>query len=145
MSGVNTVSNKFNYDSNLFTPQRYINYFNKKWQWRKLYEAHADQYTNNINNLNIELKSTSMICIKVVVTRRITDILSYCIIHTNRGDIYVPVSPFFHGEVFECILFADASNTPTIDFSIEYFDTSDKSIDKPNDVNVSLRAIVYSM
>lgn len=143
MSGVNTVSNKFNYDSNLFTPQRDNNYFNKQSRWREVYEASTvlDDYLN----LNIELKSTSMICIKVVVTRRITDILSYCIIHTNRGDIYVPVSPFFHGEVFECILFADVSNTPTIDFSIEYFDTSDKSIDKPNDVYVSLRAIVYSM
>lgn len=145
MSGVNTVSNKFNYDNNLFTPQRYNNYFNKQSRWREIYEAHADQYTNNIDNLNIELKSTSMICIKVVVTRRITDILSYCKIYTNRGDIYVPVSPFFFGEVFECILFADASNTPTIDFSIEYFDTSGLSIDRPDDVNVALTAIVYSM
>ena len=77
--------------------------------------------------------------------RRITDILSYCIIHTNRGDIYVPVSPFFFGEVFECILFADASNTPTIDFSIEYFDTSEKSINRPNDVYSELYVDVYSM
>lgn len=146
MSGVNTVSNKFNYDSNLFTPQqRYNNYFNKQYPWRNIYEAHANKYTNNINNLNIELKSTSVICIKVVVTRRITDILSYCKIYTNRGDIYVPVSPFFFGEVFECILFADASNTPTIDFSIEYFDASEKSIDIPDDVNVSFTAIVYPM
>ena len=144
MSGVNTVSNKFDYNSNLFTPQRYNNYFNKQSRWREVYEALTDP-VNGYLNLNIELKSTSMICIEVVVTRRITDILSYCKIHTNRGDICVPVSPFFFGEVFECILFADASNTPTIHFSIEYYDTSGLSIDRPDDVNVALRATVYSM
>lgn len=144
MSGVNTVSNKFNYDSNLFTPQRYNNYFNKQIRWREVYEALTNPVDDYLN-LIIELKSTSMICIHVSVSRRITDILSYCIIHTNCGDIYVPVSPFFFGEVFECILFADASNTPTIYFSIEYFDASGKSIDKPYDVSVALRATVYSM
>lgn len=74
-----------------------------------------------------------------------TNILSYCKIYTYRGVIYVPLSPFKSLDQFDYIMFADASNTPTIDFSIEYYDASGKSIDKPYDVSVALRATVYSM
>lgn len=138
MSGVNTISNKFNYDSNLFTPFNGVNYFNKELQLSKSFRVYDDFGSTYI-------QSTSMIHIHGFVNKNIaTNILSYCKIYTNRGDIYVPLSPFESIDQFEYILFADTYNE-NFDIQIEYYDKSEESIDKPKDVYIELYFDVYSM
>lgn len=140
MSGVNTVSNKFNYDSNLFTPHSGVSYFNDNWHLVRSYDK------NIIGNI-IDIYSTSMFHIHGFVNKNIaTNILSYCKITTYRGIIYVPLSPFKSHDQFDYILFASALFYEIfMILSIEYYDTSEKSIDKPDDVNFELYVDMYSM
>lgn len=140
MSGVNTVSNKFNYDSNLFTPQHGVNYFNDKWQLVKSYRVTDYGY-------GIPIKSTSMLHLHGSVNKNIaTNKLSYCKI-TTRGygeSIYVPLSPYKSLDQFDYILFFGASANIVI-VEIQYYDKSEKAINRPYDVNVELYVDVYSM
>lgn len=138
MSGVNTVSNKFNYNNNLFTPLNGVNYFNDKWHLVRRY--------GNISGNIIDIDSTSMFHIHGFVNKNIaTNILSYCTITTYRGVIYVPLSPFKSLDQFDYILFADPTYNENFDIQIGYYDKSEKSIDKPDDVYVELYVDVYSM
>lgn len=75
-----------------------------------------------------------------------TNILSYCKITTYRGIIYVPLSPYKSIDQFDYILFAGALFYEIfMILPIEYYDTSEKSIDKPDDVNFELYVDMYSM
>lgn len=140
MSGVNTTSNKFNYDSNLFTPQHGVNYFNDNWYLVR-------RYDNNIIGNIIDIYSTSMFHIYGSISKNIaTNILSYCKITTYRGIIYVPLSPYKSIDQFDYILFADALFYKIFMISsIEYYDKSEKAIDKPDDVYFELYIDMYSM